>query len=212
MINRIGTVVLALGLSLTAQAAVIHDNGAPNQFVGTQMSEFVVAEDFTLAATWNVANIRFWTIQSAASDYSGSTFWAIYADAGGVPDAVVAGGANVAITPAATGLSSVIGYAEYVFDIPVAFQLLAGNYWLGLQNGPLSLVLSTEMLWATTDAGNGTEALYSDRVNGWVGAENQLAFQIEGTLAADAIPEPGSFALLACGLAVAAWLRRRQAS
>ena len=64
------------------------------------------------------------------------------------------------------------------------------------------------MLWATTGVGNGSEALYNDGVNGWVGSGNELAFRLDSPVAG-VIPEPGTFALLAGGLAAAAFLRRK---
>ncbi len=193
-----------LGLSHAALGAVIYDNGLPNQVSGTQMSEFQVAENFTIGATANFNNIRFWSIQSLSTDYSGSVYWAIYSNIANEPGVLVKGGVTTVVAGALTGNSTGFSYAEYVFNIPVAFTLGAGDYWLGLHNGGLASTDSSEMLWSTTDVSVGSSGLYLDGSN-WIDSGNEHAFQLEGSL----IPEPSMLALVAVGLA-AIGLRRRK--
>ncbi len=209
-VNCAGLVALTLGLSFVAQGATIYDNGGPNQFSGSQMSDFLVAENFTVGGTSDISNIRFWSIQALVSDYVGSVYWAIHSNVASQPGAILQGGVTTPVTANPTGAaaSTVGGYDEYVFDIPVAFQLTSGNYWLALHNGSLATNSGTEMFWATTSLGNASESLVDDGVNGWVASGNEQAFQIDGA-AVGAIPEPGTFLLLAGGLAAAAILRRK---
>ena len=207
VVNRAGLVVLTFCLSIAAQGATIYDNGLPNRVFGVNMSAFVVAENFSIAAASNISNIRFWSLQLSPTDYLGNVFWAIYANAGSQPGAVLQGNTTYAAIPAVTGLSTGFGYAEYRFDIPVTFQLASGNYWLGLSNSPRNIPNPTEMLWGTTSSAIGSQAMYLTGST-WVGTGNHLAFRLEGT-AAQVIPEPSTFALLAGGLAAAAYLRRK---
>lgn len=207
VVNRAGLVVLTFCLSIAAQGATIYNNGLPNQISGVNMSSFVVAENFSIAAAANISNILFWSVQSSPSAYLGNVFWAIYANAGIQPGAVLQGNTTFAASPTATGLSTGFGYAEYRFDIPVNFQLAIGNYWLGLSNSPRNIPAPTEMLWSTTSPGIGSQAMYLTGST-WVGAGSHLAFRLDGT-AAQVIPEPATFALLAGGLAAAAFLRRK---
>lgn len=208
----LGGLVLALMTAQAAQAAVVFNNGAPDQVSGTNMSGNQVAEDFIIGAATDITNIRFWTIQSTAADYSGNLFWAIYSNSGGQPNAVVQGGAAVALTETATGSSTLFNYAEFVIDIPVAFQLAAGTYWLGLANSPLNPGNPSEMLWETTASSASLDGLYLDGAD-WIGTGNDHAFLIEGRaviVPPPGIPEPGTLALLAAAL-FAARLKRCRA-
>ena len=205
---------LAVAAAQLSFAAPVFDNGAPDQVYGTQMSDVLVAEDFSLAALTTISSIRFWSIQSATTDYLGSVYWAVYDNVGGAPGAVLFGNTAVMTTASATGNSTGFGYAEYVFDVDVAdFDLGAGTYWLGLHNGPLALIAPREMLWSTTASTIGSESMYFDSTFGWTGAGTNLAFVLDGTgvvVPPPGVPEPGTLALV--GLAVlAARVARRKA-
>lgn len=191
-----------------ATAATLFDNGGPDQAWGTQMSEVRVAEDFTLASSVSLSNIRFWSLQSSASDYAGSVSWAVFSDVAGQPGGLVLSGL-AAVSGVATGLSSGFGYGEYVYDIPVSFSLGAGSYWLGLHNGPLSNLSPSEMLWSTTGAGLGSTGLYTD-LGGWVDTGNHHAFRLDGSTVS-AVPEPELAGLFLAGLLTLGALRRRLA-
>jgi|CXWL01.1.fsa_nt_gi hypothetical protein len=203
---------LALCLAQAASAAVVFNNGAPDQVSGTNMSANMVAEDFTIGATTDITNLRFWTIQSALGDYSGSLSWAIYGG-GAQPGAVLFSGTSAA-TAVATGGSSGFGYAEYVFDITTLFQLSAGSYWLGLGNNPLDPSNPSEMLWETTGGSTGSKSKYLDvSISEWIDSGNDQAFRIDGTPVVNppppTIPEPGTLALLAISVAAAGFVRRK---
>lgn len=212
---RTGMAALALAAAPLSVAAPVYNNGLPDQVSGTQMSEVVVAEDFSLTASTTISSIRFWSIQSSPLEYLGSVYWAVYSNVGGAPGAVLFGNTAVTTTEAATGNSTGFGYAEYVFDVDVAdFSLGAGTYWLALHNGPLASVDAREMLWSTTSTG-GSESQYFDSfTSAWVGAGTNLAFVLDGTGVVvpppPGVPEPGTLALV--GLAVlAARVARRKA-
>ena len=215
---RTGMAALALSAAQLSFAAPVYNNGLPDQISGTQMSEFVVAEDFSLTASATISSIRFWSIQDAPADYLGSVYWAVYSNVGGAPGAVLFGDTAVTTTASLTGNSTGFGYAEYVFDVDVAdFAIGAGTYWLGLHNGPLASTVASEMLWSTTASTIGSESVYFDSTSGWVGAGTHLAFALDGTGVVvppppppPGVPEPATLALV--GLAVlAARVARRKA-
>ena len=209
---------LALSAAQLSFAAPVYNNGSPDQVSGTQMSEVLVAEDFSLTALTTISSIRFWSIQSAPADYLGSVYWAVYSNAVGAPGAVLFGNTAVMTTAVATGNSTGFGYAEYVFDVDVAdFAIGAGTYWLGLHNGPSASTVASEMLWSTTASTIGSESMYFDSTFGWTGAGTNLAFVLDGSGVVvppppppPGVPEPGTLALV--GLAVlAARVARRKA-
>ena len=215
---RTGTAALALAAAQLSFAAPVYINGAPDQVSGTQMSEVVVAEDFSLTASTTISNIRFWSVQKFAADYLGSVYWAVYSNAGGEPGAILFGNTAVATTAVATGMSTGFGYAEYAFDVDVVdFTLGAGSYWLGLHNGPAAATDAREMLWSTTASVIGSESKYFDSAFGWLGAGTYLAFALDGTGVVvpppppPGVPEPTTLALVGLALMAARVVARRKA-
>lgn len=191
-------------LAVSSPAAVIINNGIPDLITGDNMSDAQVAEDFSFGSAYQVTTIRFWSVQSELADYRGSVYWAIYSDSSSAPDSILQGGIAAAVTAVPTGGSTGFGYGAYQFDIPVSFQLLAGNYWLSLHNGAISNGDPTEMLWATTNPGGGSSGVYSNvpGAPSWISTLQEHAFQIEGTPVTGEVPEPGSLFLLGSGLAL----------
>ena len=211
---RTGMAALAVAAAQLSFAAPVFNNGLPDQISGTQMSEVLVAEDFSLTALTTISSIRFWSIQSAPTDYLGSVYWAVYSNAVGAPGAVLFGNTAVMTTAVATGNSTGFGYAEYVFDVDVLdFDLAAGTYWLGLHNGPLATVAPREMLWSTTASMIGSESMYFDSTFGWTGAGTHLAFVLDGTGVVipppPGVPEPGTLALVGLAVLAARVVRRK---
>jgi hypothetical protein len=199
---HMGALALSIGLSQAATAVTVFNNGAPDLVSGTQMGEFQVAEDFTLGSAATLGTIRFWSVQSAATEYSGSVAWSIFSNAGTQPGASLFSGL-AAVPGVPTGGSTGAGEAAYVFDIPVTLTLPAGTYWLGLHNGPLANITPREMSWATTATGLGSPGLYLD-AGTWVNSTNAHAFRLES---AAVVPEAGTSALLFAGLMALAGLR-----
>jgi hypothetical protein len=207
--QRLGGALFALSLCSAASAITVYDNGPPNLVSGTGMSEVLVAENFSFGSSFDVTNLRFWSIQDTAAAYKGSVYWAIYSNNAGQPGTLLNGGVTAAVTGTATGGSTGFGYPAFVYNIPVSFTLPAGSYWLGLHNGALANTTPSEMLWATTTTQIGSFGLYKDGVN-WISSLNEHAFLIEGV--ATQVPEPTTLALLLAGLVGTVSIARRRAS
>jgi pimeloyl-ACP methyl ester carboxylesterase len=126
-------VVLLVAQVVGHSQTVIYDNGAPNHVSASNMAYFIGAEDFTLASSETIVAVRAWL--SGDSGYAGSIEWAIYADGGQQPGAVLASG-NSPATFTATGVVNDDGFTEYQMDFPIPPFLAAGytTYWLGIRN------------------------------------------------------------------------------
>lgn len=201
-----------LAICAAPQAATVASQ-APDLISGTNMSFATVADSFNVSGgAYDITNLRFWSIQSTASDYSGSVYWAIHSDAAGAPGGVLFSSV-AAVSAVNTGATTGFGYLEFVFDIPVSFSLAIGDYWLALHNGPLATTEALEMLWETSSAGDGAESQYVDlTIPGapWLGTGSEQAFLISGNSVVDppSVPEPAPLALLLAGVLAAGILRR----
>ena len=204
----LASMLLAFGAG--AQAGVVYDNGAPDLLGGNEMTAWIQAEDFTLASTTTLTDVHFWTIEDAASaGFSGSIEYAFYADAGGLPSpGAPAFEAGTGLTRVSTG-NVVFGFDEYDYSFKVApFTATGGTtYWLALHNGPIGNDSRAEVYWETTSANSsasGSEEILPRAGDGWSSPGAEHAFQLA------AVPEPGTVALLALGLAGLGFVRRRQ--
>lgn len=203
----------ALCAGTSAHAAVVFNNGSPDLVSGVNMNANAVAEDFTLAASTTLTNIRFWSLMGTPADYSGTIGWRILGNASGSPGSAVASG-TVSPALSATGGATVFGAEEYVFDIALSQALTAGTYWLELSGLTLDPVDPSDMMWSTTAVGQGAQAKYFDAdLAQWISAAQNLAFVLDGRVDTPppppGVPEPTPLALAMLGLAVAGALRRK---
>jgi hypothetical protein len=173
---------------------IVYDNGGPNQHGGSDMTDFLESEDFTLSGATIISDVNFWNFQLLASDYKGSLYWAIQANAAGTPGDTIASGLTSAVTRAATGLTDTSGiYSEFTNSFNIApTELGTGTYWLTLHNGPITDSNFSDFYWEWT-ADNGNSQAFDLVAGGpWNAALSENAFQLSGT----EVPEPGSLILV----------------
>lgn len=184
-----GLLALSAGM---ARSDVIYDNGLPDQVNGNEMTQWIQAEDFVLGLDTTLTDVHYWSVEIPGA-YQGSIVWTIYADAAGTPGAQLYRG-TAAPTRVATGNS--LGFGDEFtnqFDVLPNVNLLAGSYWLGLHNGPLTFDIRSEYYWETTaPLGNGNEDDTPFDDSSWFNNGQEHAFYLTGT----AVPEPSALALL----------------
>ena len=191
-------------------AALLYDNGSPNQADGNEMTAWIQAEDFNLTAGATITGVRFWDFTYGGSGYNGSITWQIYSDSNGQPGTVLASGNTAAVTRTPTGVNTYFG-PEMQDDFSVgSVNLNPGTYWVGLHNGPLTHDSRDELYWETTDinsttAGNEDAAPFGDK--SWYNNGQEHAFELYGNT--EQVPEPSIMLLLGAGLAGIGCVRKR---
>ena len=202
--------LLALTASPAANAAVVYNNGGPNQADANNMGIALQADDFVLSAATSITDIHFWSLE-AAGDYRNGIFWALALNAGGSPGAFIASGFQSVVTRAATGLNA-LGFSEFQNDFLITpTSLLAGTtYWLVLHNGQRSNVGDPNDFYWETAPNNGTvrgrESF--DNAASWDTNGNEHAFFLTGNVP-NVVPEPATALILATGLAGLLGMRRK---
>lgn len=193
----------ASALPAMANASIpIYDNGQPDHQDANNMGYAWQAEDFTLGSGQWPASVTFWSLEADGA-WRGSISWSILSAPGG---ATLFSGTTSDVSR--TGTGTYLGLSEYrnQFDIGSMLNLSAGTYWLVLHNGAFSnLDDPNEFLWETAAPNGSATGLESyDSGATWIPNYNQHAFLIS------AVPEPASVAMLAGGLLLAGFLRRRE--
>jgi hypothetical protein len=178
------------------------------------MTQWIQAEDFTLATAAKITDVHFWSVEGQSS-YQGSVSWGFYSNVGGVPGALIASGNTSAVTRTATGNSLFFG-TEFLNDFDILpVSLAAGSYFLGLHNGLSSVDSRSEYYWETqsTSVGaNGQEDVSPFGVGSWFDNGHEHAFYLTGEATTNPVPEPSSIALVGlamCGIGIA---RRRKSA
>ncbi len=202
-------------------AALIYNNGAPNQASADSISDLRVAEDMVVSSAGFLTSFEFWDVEAPGA-YNGSISWFLFTNAAGTPGTVIAQGnasTGAQITRTATANTNVFGFAEFDDVVNMTGSLTsgsltvgAGTYWLGLHDGLITNTVFQDFYWETTANNASTFGEYQDLTSGpaWVSTLQEHAFNVSGTLGS-VVPEPGTWVLMSAGLAGLALLRRKTA-
>ena len=171
----------------TVWGSTIYNNGTPVTDPNSDCSSAcpdiatsMAVASFTLPSLSSLTGVEFWTLQSPNSYHGGALTWQICLDDSCSTGSILGSG-NFTLSQANLGFVDVAGYntTEYQNNFST------GNLTLGAQTYYLDIadhsgVDSFGIFWATSNP-------------------DTLAFELTGTPLA--IPEPGTFMLLAGGLA-----------
>jgi len=215
------TAALLTASASALPAATVFDNGAPNQFSGNEISDYVIAEDFSLSGPTTVTGVRFWLFSSAANfpaDFNGKVGWAIY-DHNGVgnqPGTLLFSGTDTTPTVVPTGALVFGSVPEHQVDIDISAVLAASTtYWLALHEGDWgSSYDGLRVAWESTGSISGNTSRYDSNEaspgGNWQVSPVHLAFQLSGEPFVDPVPEPGTWAAAGFVALAGVWSWRRR--
>jgi hypothetical protein len=198
----LASTALTMG-AVSAEAAVVYNNGAPNNVNGNETTAWVQAEQFSFGGATNVAGAGVYLAGSGT--YDGNFQYYIFADAAGTPGSVLASG-SVTPTITDTGVPWPFGGNTrlFAFNFNSIFNAAAGTtYWLGIHAS--SDFARDEIYWVTT-AANATATGFESSggtFNNWFNNGQEHAFYLEGARIGGAVPEPATWALMIGGFALA---------
>ena len=209
MKHFLGILTIAAGLTVSAGASTLWDNGAPDNVIAGNMTFFRIADDFTLAGAGTAASIQFWIALSSPSNFNGSITYALYNDNAGALGTQIALNTVSGLTPVPTSnvLSGAPTFSVYAvsFNLVSPVPLGAGTFWLELHEGSsLTANDGTSTYWATSAQSGNARADPVPTVP-TTGRGFELAFQIFDTT----VPEPGSMALTSLGIGALVCFARR---
>ncbi len=206
--------ILSLALAATAAVAgpVIYDNGGIVSAYGSNLEQFVLADDFVLVDGGVVADAGLY-VGSTTGDLGGwdgtLAYW-ILADADGSPGSILTSGPGQNITTTQTHIAWCCNGNAWLFEFDLAtpFDAAAGvTYWFGvhLAAGFDENVPATLFWLGNGESGNMHQNHLGTFENWDEEAFADVAFFLTTTAE---IPEPGSLALLVATL-LGFGLRRR---
>jgi hypothetical protein len=210
------SILLLLTVSVPSEATILFDSGPPNgvgglSIVGAPPNEVASAARFTTSGPWQVASVKFWSLELSGYVWDGTIKYFVFPDVGGSPASspLVQGSAIdiVQVADSAGSCCNASSSFRYTFNLASPATLSANTaYWLALQIGRGISV--GQSFWSSTNLTPITNTAYSQGAtfNNWILSPQSggLAFQLSDT----AIPEPSTVLLMGGGLIGLAWRRR----
>jgi hypothetical protein len=214
ILKIISAAFLALAVG-TVNAAVVYDNGGPNQSNGVLVVPPITQlDDFSLSTETLITDGHFWTLETVGnSAWDGTLQYGFYTSSGNQA-APISGfitlnlGVNVTkdfVQEVTIGQTSYNEY-YYSFDLASALDLLPGDYLFGIYLGDNS----SNIFWEATDSTSGINSVFffSDgSIPGFFPNDFDVAYQLTGRIIG--IPVPSSLMLL-IGLLAPMLMKRRR--
>lgn len=221
LLFAISACALPLASSSTARAGLIFDDSLPGatDSDGSEVTFFVIANDFVLSQTSTLESVKFWTnegfgARQGGNPWDGTIEYFLFSDAGGGPaSSAFASGDGQSIARTFLGLSSMPSLDQfqlyhYEFSIESPVLLQGGvKYWIGLHLAS-DFQERDEIYWSSNfpdGLGDSTRFSAGGNFDSWSFSQTNSTFQLFGS----AVPSPGTLGLVALGLIGAIRSRRR---
>ncbi len=178
--------LLHFGVAVRADA-ILYENGPPDNRNGSEMTQWIEADDIVVTQPIRLERIRFWDLEIDGF-FEGSILWQIYADSPTHrPAELLYNGTSANLIHSATGVTT-SGFREYVTDFSTApVSLKPGTYWVALHNGPLTNTSTQNFFWeaTSTQTGSASRARRAPFQGTWTSnasptLPSDLAFQLYG--------------------------------
>jgi PEP-CTERM motif len=192
-------------LTVPGRASTVLFDQTPTNTNGFSITDFRLADDFTLSNPSTVTDLLFYYVAQSLSDL-GAVTYAIYANNAGALGAVRQSATITSGSVTRTGQSALCPTCASASFSIAPLPLAAGSYWLELHAGTSFTDTNGgfDVDWAAVDDNATLVARYNAsglKPDTPVDSSgfNQYAFQVIGT-----VPEPGTLALLTLGLFILA--------
>jgi hypothetical protein len=201
-------------LGVPGRATILFDQ-TPTNTNGFSITDFRLADDFTLSNSSTITDVLFYYVYSQDGSLSdlGAVTYAIYTNSAGALGTALRSGTIASSSVTRTDQSALSCFCGSAAFSITPLALAAGSYWLELHadtsftgdNGGLAID------WAAVNDNAHLGALFNASgltpdtpVN--LSGYNQYAFQLDGAT----VPEPSTLALLGIGLSILAAKARRR--
>lgn len=193
MIPRLFALLLTLAATPTLAQVTLLDqwvatpatpSGGPNS--DTNLGSPFAAEDFILTSSALVSQleVRGAYLGVSAPNNPVAFSVAVRADTAGVPGALVATAASVAVTQSLLFSNPALALYGFTLDLSPAINLAAGTYWLDLRETTFdtSLFFRWELADATDPLHGRAGFAIGSEGTSWAGSAGALSLRIRGTL------------------------------
>lgn len=198
-LNQYIAAAFAVVAGASASAGVVYENGTDGSFAGgnNPFTYQLVTQNFTLGADAMIRSLTYDAYTRPDTVPVTDVLVKFYADNGGsIGSELFSGHFNVA-SQNVIGGDGYYNYTDYGVNLGDV-ALSAGNYFLGLQVGPQQW----DMHWSI--AANSNAGVSASDYGGHY-------FRLEdNTVGVPAVPEPETYALMAGGLGLMAFVARRR--
>ncbi|MDX2116384.1 MAG: hypothetical protein SFZ24_12310 [Planctomycetota bacterium] len=157
---------------------LLWDQGTPDLQAAFNIGSYRTYDDFQLAQSTRLTQMRFWTVETNPSPFAGTAVISFYEDAGAGPGALVAS-ESVGLSRAPTG-RDLVGFPEWDNTASINTVLGAGTYFVSVSLAP-ACDIGFALFWVTSGPGSLHQSTVQFNCASPTATEaDNLAFQLYG--------------------------------